>query len=81
MFKKSQVTIFIVIGVVLVAVIGFLYMGSTTKSIEPEFDANAEIIPLKTYVESCLKRVLEEGVDLLSVQGGCYYNIPESCGY
>jgi len=74
MKKRGQVTLFIILGIVLlllISIILFLYQSQRTRPevIEPEF------IPIKNYVEECIGVVTEEALDLLGTQGG-YVEIP-----
>lgn len=73
--KRAQVTIFIIIGVLLLAAIAFIIFLSTRTAIEevrrPELArVPQEFVPVQDYVSSCIKQVATEGIKLLGEQGG-----------
>lgn len=76
MEKRGQVTIFIILGIVVLAVIGFvlygqgLLTGSTLSDEESQQLVSAQVEPMKEYIKTCVKRELVKGVHLISVQGG-----------
>lgn len=76
--KKSQIAIFILLGIVLLIAVSFvIYTKNETKKIEEEIiDLPLEMQPIKLFVDSCIKQTSEEGIDFISLQGG-YYDVPE----
>lgn len=65
--KRGQVVIFIIIGIVLVAVIAlFLIFG---EKIIPEIGLGRETNP-SSFLDSCMREKVEESVKLISMQGG-----------
>lgn len=70
--KRGQITTFIIIGVVLIAVVGvFLY---TRSQAGPEEEAvPADVAPIKMYVDQCLKQTAEDAVLDVAAQGGYYF--------
>ncbi|MCK5043634.1 hypothetical protein KAR52_01365 [Candidatus Pacearchaeota archaeon] len=65
--KKGQVVIFIILGIILVAVIAlFLIFG---EKIIPEMGLGKEINPA-SFLDACMKDKIEESVKLISMQGG-----------
>ncbi|MEK6969787.1 MAG: hypothetical protein AABW48_05145 [Nanoarchaeota archaeon] len=79
--KKGQITIFIIIGILIVfAFAGFLYI---TKTVSKEaLTAEGEPIiasvpqtfkPIQEYTENCLNQIGERGLLLLGQQGGYIY--------
>lgn len=71
--KRGQVTIFVIIGVILLISAGLiLYIRSkmTTTDPVPERD------PVQTYMEQCITLVAEEGLSILGLQGG-YIKVDE----
>ena len=79
-FKKSQVTLFAIIGVVLVLVIGFVFYLKTSsvkrqidpgKTVAPK--VKIQLQPIEDYVVQCLNKVTKEGLVLLGKQGGYLY--------
>ncbi len=74
-FNKSQVSIFM-IAAVLVLLLGlfyFYYQKQTEKKIE---FVQPELVPIKSYVENCMKNIAEDGLQRIGFSGG-YINIPE----
>lgn len=78
--KKSQITIFIIIGLVLIVVVGLLYYLSTLSSegeIEEEARSTEKIKPelqaVENFVTQCLEVTAKEGLTLLGKQGGYIY--------
>jgi hypothetical protein len=71
---RAQASLFIVIGVILLAVVGLFSMLNTK---EPKVDApaNIETTAVKEYVEQCLEETTKEGLQALGLQGG-YYEAP-----
>ncbi|MBS3133717.1 hypothetical protein J4214_00630 [Candidatus Woesearchaeota archaeon] len=71
--KRGQITVFIILGIIIVAVIGFTYFifNERTKQIknDVEFD-ESKLQPLKEYIESCIKVEGEKALDLIGKQGG-----------
>ena len=67
--KKSQVTIFIIIGMIILVTVGlFIYFKiATTKRLGMIYP---EAIPVNNFVESCINNVAKEGITTLGLQGG-----------
>ena len=82
MQKRGQVTVFIVVGIVILVAFAFLFFfrGQITEStFEDQMNALTvprQIEPVKDYFDACLKQKVQDGVFLLGEQGG-YINIPE----
>jgi len=59
--KKSQVTIFIIIGMIILVTVGlFIYFKiATTKRLGMIYP---EAIPVNNFVESCINNVAKEGI-------------------
>lgn len=78
--KKSQITVFIIIVLVLVMMFGITYyiINATTSEraeqevLRQELSA-AKVGPIKEYVTSCLSLASSEGLELLGKQGGYIY--------
>ncbi|MFC1723682.1 hypothetical protein ACFL0V_06075 [Nanoarchaeota archaeon] len=84
--KKAQVTIFIIIGVLLVAVAGIVfYMTSISGQVpESEIEVIAEEVPnqvkpIKEFVEECVKSVSKEAIEKMGRHGG--YIDPQDTEY
>ncbi len=79
--KRAQVTIFIIIGIVILfAFAGILYVTklnvteSFTAAGEPVIaDVPQEFKPIRSYTEHCLQEVAARGLRLLGQQGGYIY--------
>src|SRR3989338_733361 len=75
-FKRGQITIFIIIALVIVAGIGSLvYIQSTKKVTE-----NPNVADVRACAEPCLKQTAEDAVLTIGEQGG-YYDLPEKSNY
>lgn len=80
MSKKSQITIFILLGIVILSVFLFLLFLTNTfgkSKFEKEIDKLVlDIVKtnaLDYYVDLCLKKVTSKGLKLLAQQGGVLY--------
>lgn len=79
---KGQVTVYIIIGIVILAILGGSYYAytkfkSTTfqKELEKSSLVPSQIEPVKTYIDECLAETSEKAITLIGLQGG-YINIP-----
>jgi hypothetical protein len=65
--KKAQVTIFIIIGILIIAIIllFFLLRGKVTPTIPTTEESNP-----KAFLETCLKDKVRDSIEELSLQGG-----------
>jgi hypothetical protein len=68
---RAQASLFIVIGVILLAVVG-LFSMLNTKEPKVETPANLETTAVKEYVEQCLEETTKEGLQALGLRGGYY---------
>ncbi|MEM3154320.1 MAG: hypothetical protein QW165_02000 [Candidatus Woesearchaeota archaeon] len=77
MTKRGQITIFIIIGIVLLFIIGTAIYLSTRETRKP-FEAARptiatvpqEVQPLRDFVESCIKRLATDGLRKIGDSGG-----------
>ena len=71
MQKRGQITVFIIIGIVLVLVLGGIVTISFFASdlFGPQGKVNNQIT---NFVETCMERSLEEGIQVVSYQGGFF---------
>ncbi|MBI2559085.1 hypothetical protein HYW20_07225 [Candidatus Woesearchaeota archaeon] len=77
--SRGQAAIFIVISLIIVLA-GLLYFLYQTQFFEKEVDVvPPEIVPVKSYVENCIKSIAEDGLERIGLSGG-YINIPERIG-
>jgi hypothetical protein len=81
MKRRGQVTIFVVLGLVLLLVMIFLFSLSqnlqkdqSTRLVEESLQSTFETPAIQTYVQSCLQRVSVEGLNLITTQGGYLTN-------
>ena len=76
--RKGQITIFIILGIVIIASVSLLlYFRSVSTNdsnseIEKIFETSTDAIPIKTFVESCLGNVADDGIIYTSLRGGYY---------
>lgn len=72
--KKSQVTVFVIIGMIVVAVFGVVYyLSSLTEDIKKDIRIVDDLLAtgsVQKYFNSCLNVVLTTGVNTISKQGG-----------
>ncbi len=80
MKKRCQVTLFIIIGIVILVIVGLLiYLTTyvTKKGIEKEITKSENIPlavqPIKTYIETCLDKTAKDAIILIGKQGGYIY--------
>src|SRR3989338_9206870 len=79
MIKKGQVTIFIVIGIILLLIIvSYVLIRNAAKEEEVLVAPVAQ--PVKQYVESCTSSIAKEGIIIQGERGG-YIVFPESIQY
>lgn len=83
MSKRGQITVFILIGITLLIIFGIVFYTKgnvskkETETAAKKINADAfDIIPVRKYVESCLKKASDDGLWLLGAQGG-YVELPE----
>ena len=77
--KKAQITMFIILGIIIVALFGFVYY-IYRQSAERNIEAQARQVysriseqAFSYYVETCLNQVLEQGLETIGKQGGYFY--------
>lgn len=86
MQKRGQVTVFIVVGIVILVVFGLVFAlrgNILEQSFENEMNSiivPQQLMPVKSYLDSCLKDVVSDGVRIIGEQGG-YIDIPEDITY
>ncbi|MBW2977584.1 hypothetical protein KY331_01945 [Candidatus Woesearchaeota archaeon] len=78
--KKSQITLFMILGIIILFAFGFLYfsISSSTKArVRAQVVQQAEDVlnqrTTRYYTHLCIKDVLKEGLVLLGKQGGYIY--------
>tara|TARA_Y100000310_G_scaffold290392_1_gene317535 strand:- start:5877 stop:6644 length:768 start_codon:yes stop_codon:yes gene_type:complete len=73
MKKRGQATLFIILGIVLVVVVGLYFVGVSTNIIPPLLttsDAVSEMAEIEDHIEECLADVGGNYVTILGLQGG-----------
>ncbi|MCX6707840.1 MAG: hypothetical protein NT001_06945 [Candidatus Woesearchaeota archaeon] len=81
--KRGQLTVFIIIGLLMLAFLGiFLYMRQTkTSPATTETEVIPEnLVPIRQYVESCMQKTAKDAVVLLGMQAGYIY-MPDRIAY
>lgn len=82
MQKRGQVTVFIVVGIVILIVFAFLFFlrgNLIESSFESQMNALTvpkQLEPVKIYLDACLQQKTIDAISLLGEQGG-YINIPK----
>jgi len=77
--KRGQVTIFIIIGVVLVGLILIFLifrLNKDSSDSDKKITIDPDLQPIYSYVEKCIRDVGENAIIYIGTTGG-YYNIPE----
>ena len=73
MHKRGQVTVFIILGILIIAVLGiifYLYGSKVNPQVSPsEFDFSKTEV-LKNYMETCIQKAGNEVLNLVGKQGG-----------
>ena len=94
MSKKGQVSIFVIVGIILVVIVGLLYFLNN-QGVVPIFGVqnllDAKLDPIKDELTRCANEGVEEGMNILGKQGGDFtpntflkynnYNVPYYCLY
>ncbi|MBU1111322.1 MAG: hypothetical protein ABIG93_04305 [archaeon] len=75
MQKRGQVTVFIIVGIIILAVAALIfYLGSlTTENLDDENEF-VQISSFQIFTEGCLQTIAEEGIFYIGESGG-YYNL------
>ncbi|MFH1439787.1 MAG: hypothetical protein ABIG89_04420 [Candidatus Woesearchaeota archaeon] len=81
MNRKSQIAIFMILGITAVILIGLAFYGvsnSTGKSVKAKQQQVEELFIGKgkytTYIKSCLDQATKQGLQLIGKQGGAIYD-------
>jgi hypothetical protein len=72
--KKSQVTVFIIIGIIIIVVIALFLIFRARTGPGPDGGISPVIKPIYGFVEECIKETGEDAVEIISLTGG--YFIP-----
>ncbi|MEA3430227.1 MAG: hypothetical protein U9R08_03060 [Nanoarchaeota archaeon] len=74
--KRGQVTLFIVIGIIMLIAVGLFFVFRQLSIPGPDMNVPDEVVPVKLFVEACLEDTLKDAIVLAGIQGG-YTEIPE----
>lgn len=76
--KKAQITVFLIIAVLILAIFGMVFYIRSLSGIETKkaIDVPDDIAPLYQHVSDCIKDSSTSALYLLGVQGG-YINLPD----
>lgn len=79
--KKAQITIFLILGVVVLIAVGFiLYITNISKKASFKSEEPSNIISVKDsaefFTQTCLNNVLKEALNKLGENGGYIYRTP-----
>lgn len=78
--KRAQISVFIIVAIVVVAVIGIVVYVSQAGSVDKEFFSSSSIKPqvdnIKDSVLNCMKITSEDSLEVIGIQGG-YYEEPK----
>ncbi len=73
MRKRGQITTFIILGIVVLAVVAFfIYMTGVTTKASLERAVPPDVVPIQTFVDQCVAKTAEYAVVDVSAQGGDY---------
>jgi len=82
MKKKGQITIFIILGIIIVIAFAFVFYLSRVEVTETKLESEIlkdEII--RIYITSCLEKTSDDGLELIGMQGGVIYHYQISNEY
>ena len=70
--KKGQITLFIIVAILILFMVGFIFALSGKLSPNSTEDISSQV---NSYVRSCISKTSSEALKTLSMQGG-YYELP-----
>ncbi|MEM2915909.1 MAG: hypothetical protein QXT19_00920 [Candidatus Woesearchaeota archaeon] len=71
--KKGQITLFIIIGLILLvsaSIVIYLVTEKAVKPVEEEIMVPEDVRPFYDFIEGCVDEVAREGIGILGLQGG-----------
>ena len=68
MLKRGQITIFVILGIVLVVIVVLLF--TLRKEILPKNILPTQTVSLQDHVEDCIRESGNSAINLVSKQGG-----------
>jgi hypothetical protein len=76
MRRKGQITVFIIIGLIIViSIFLYLYLKQRANYFQPEVVTPTEIMPIQQYVQSCIYDSAKDAINTLGMQSG-FIEIP-----
>jgi len=69
MKKRGQITIFIIMGILILASVGLFFYYKTVMSNQGEA-LSSEFMPVRDYIDICIERTAMEGLTTLGINGG-----------
>lgn len=74
MKKRGQVSVFIIIGLIILLVVGTsVYL--VTDIVDKDYGVPEEVVPIANYIDQCTQDIASDGIFLAGMQGG-YIEIP-----
>jgi len=77
MLRKSQITVFLILGIIIIssfALLMYLRRETTTKKFDKQVTTVAideiKIQEIKNYIQSCIDKTFTQGLELITKQGG-----------
>src|SRR3989338_2376292 len=78
--ERSQVTVFLILCLFIAITGGILYISAQddreNQEIQESNKAASEIVPIRNFIDNCIKIIGENGIYNISQQGG-YYRLPK----
>jgi len=74
--KRGQITIFIILGLILLLALGYFIFVREKAFMEVE-QIDPEYVPVKSFVETCLYNLGRDALDILGLNGGYIYFPPD----
>jgi hypothetical protein len=69
--KKGQITIFIILGIVIIVTVSLVFFLNQPK-LEEDIIIDQNIVPIKSFVESCIDQIGQNALYFTALQGGYY---------
>ena len=81
--KRGQLTIFIMVGLVLLMSAGLVLISQNKASendpeVQETIDLPLKFVPFKTYVDDCFRKTTHSGSVLLAMKGGFIYSFDQT---
>jgi len=70
--KRGQITIFIILGIVIIMAVSLVLFLNQSKVNDEVPDQNLQTLPIKSFVESCIDQTGQDAVYFTALQGGYY---------